>query len=177
VTYDGRAQGANGVGQWLFIKIDHLDCSQCEVSSIGRCNLEGEHTASEHVDHRREKNTLGCPIKPKTHSFGSLSNVIEAQEVEQGQIAIGLGFETPAPFATGDSIVTLRGGLSGIGSFLAETGGALGSGSDAWRAKLDLGFDVELKSGGFVAVDTYYDGLGDADYESYSVEVSYRFEF
>jgi hypothetical protein len=108
-----------------------------------------------------------------------LGNEIAAQGVEQGQIALGLGFETPAPFHAGGNIVSLNGGLSGIGSFISQTGDMLASepASESWRAKIDLGFDVSLRSGGFVAVNTYFDGIGDAGYESYGAEVSYRFEF
>ncbi|MGY9048597.1 MAG: Ig-like domain-containing protein, partial [Rhodobacterales bacterium] len=109
----------------------------------------------------------------------SLGNEIPSQGVALRELEIGLDFATEASFPQASGELTLTGGVSAISSDMTYSGAAseTSGGSGGPRARVNLGFNYRLSDQGLIIFDTYYDGLGLSDYESYGLKIGMKLEF
>ncbi|WP_122075781.1 Ig-like domain-containing protein [Pseudophaeobacter sp. EL27] len=109
----------------------------------------------------------------------SLGNLIPSQGVAWGQIELGLDFEKPLETRRNTGELLLFGGISAIGSYLENSGGALAVSSEVEgaRARAELGLSYKFADQGVFQVETFYDGLGMSGYESYGLQVGLDLKF
>ncbi len=96
-----------------------------------------------------------------------LGNPIAAQTIGLAQVSAGLDVEVALSAAT-----TLNGGVSGIWSY--SSGGVATPGYEGGRARVDLGMLRRFSDCGTLGLSGFYDGLGQADFETYGVELLWK---
>ena len=109
----------------------------------------------------------------------SLGNLIPEQGIELGQIELGLAFETPLTLPTGQNVLMLTGGLTGIGSFTSGSGFAstVIPEFEGGRARIDLGLDYRTPNGITVQFSSFYDGIGASGFRNLGAEIQFEWRF
>ncbi len=109
----------------------------------------------------------------------SLGNLIPSQGIGWGQVEIGLDFETPIAMRRGNGELLLFGGFSAIGTHLRRSGNAVSATSEAegGRARAELGVSYRFADQGIFQVETFYDGIGRSNYESYGLQIGLDLTF
>ncbi len=107
----------------------------------------------------------------------SLGNRISAQDFSLTTARLGLDFSQPLAVSRGQ--LTLTGGLSGVWSSTSGTGTAPGLSpiGDTTRGRADLGLDYRFENNSLLEAGMFYDGFGESDFESYSLNLIWRAEF
>lgn len=100
---------------------------------------------------------------------------IDAQEIEQTEVALGMDFEKP--ISTYDLV--LVGGLSGIWS---ETNGDAASSSvignhNGWRGRVDAGVNYSNGAGLNAGLNAFVDGLGEDDLKTVGLSLAINYQF
>ena len=102
---------------------------------------------------------------------------IGAQRVEITEVAAGLDFAYPVSLPSGELMMT--GGISGIWSDSGGTG--FGSTAlptfDGGRARVAFGASQTLRNGTVFDVETFYDGIGASNYESFGLSLGVEAQF
>uniref|UniRef100_UPI003A9145EC Ig-like domain-containing protein n=1 Tax=Celeribacter baekdonensis TaxID=875171 RepID=UPI003A9145EC len=112
------------------------------------------------------------------HSYvDSLGNTIPGQDINLGQIEIGLDFKRDIPVISGE--LTLLGGVSGIWS---QTGGSgfastVSPDYEGGRMRVELGVNRMLSATRTFNAATFYDGIGAGGFESFGVSLGYKMQF
>lgn len=109
----------------------------------------------------------------------SLDNLVPAQSVELGQAEFAVDFSHDVAVKDPHASLELTGGIAAIGSSTNGTGHAdlIVPEYEGGRAKLKMGVNYTLQNGGTLALDTFYDGIGTSDYESYGLQVGFNLAF
>jgi hypothetical protein len=109
----------------------------------------------------------------------ALGNLIPSQGVEIWQAAIGIDFSHQVALQNSDTSLELTGGIAAIGSSTRGTGNAasVATSYDGTRARLKMGANYTMENGARLSLDTFYDGIGVADYESYSLQLGFNWLF
>lgn len=107
----------------------------------------------------------------------SLGNLIPHQDFSLTTARLGMDFSHPIQVSRGQMMLT--GGLSGIWSTTSGTGTVPGLTpiGDTARARADLGFDYRLENNSLLAANLFYDGIGESDFENYSVSLIWQMAF
>jgi hypothetical protein len=102
----------------------------------------------------------------------SAGNLIPSQGIAWGQLKAGLDFEKPIAMRRGNGEFLLTGGLSAIGSSSRYSGSAVSTLSDVQggRARAEIGLSYAFGDLGVFQVETFYDGIGMSNYESYGLQ-------
>ncbi|WP_083098510.1 beta strand repeat-containing protein, partial [Pseudophaeobacter leonis] len=102
----------------------------------------------------------------------SAGNLIPSQGIAWGQLKAGLDFEKPIAMRRGNGELLLTGGLSAIGSSSRYSGSAVSTLSDVQggRARAEIGLSYAFGDMGVFQVETFYDGIGMSNYESYGLQ-------
>ncbi|MGR3620732.1 MAG: hypothetical protein ACU0BV_00460, partial [Pseudophaeobacter sp.] len=108
-----------------------------------------------------------------------LGNLIPSQGIAWSQIEAALDFETPIETARGNGALVLTGGISAIGSSSRYSGAAASTLTDVegGRAKIELGLNYQFAERGLFQIETFYDGIGKSNYESYGLEIGLDLKF
>ncbi len=108
----------------------------------------------------------------------SLGNFIPGQEIELGQIELGLDMSHYITFED-NSALELTGGMAAIGSSTKGSGNAASvvPEFEGGRARLKFGANYNMANGGRLVLDTFYDGIGASGYESYGLEIGFDLKF
>ncbi|TRD14193.1 PKD domain-containing protein [Palleronia caenipelagi] len=101
----------------------------------------------------------------------SRSNRVPSQVVKLTEAEFGIGTEFWVK--AGEADMLLSGGLSAVYGDVS----AYEASDSGFRAKLDFGADIALNDWSELSFDTFYDGLGDGDYESYGLSVQFDMRF
>jgi hypothetical protein len=107
----------------------------------------------------------------------SLGNIIQEQEIQLGQVA--LGFDLSTPFKVGNQTWKLDAGIQGLYTTTKGSGTAslVASSVEGARARINVKASTELKNGGHFFVGGHYDGIGDKDFEGFGVELGMKVKF
>lgn len=107
----------------------------------------------------------------------SLGNLIPQQDFSLTTARLGLDFSHPIAVSRGQMILT--GGLSGIWSSTSGTGTAPGVApiGDTARGRVDLGFDYQLENSSLLTANMFYDGIGESEFDSYSLSLMWQMTF
>lgn len=107
----------------------------------------------------------------------SLSNLIPGQKLESRQIELGL--DVSRPFEGAKNTWILGAGMSALASRTTGTGaiGDLVHRQDGPRGRIDLSASTQVASGALLDFSLFYDGLGQADFESYGASLDYSLQF
>lgn len=98
---------------------------------------------------------------------------IAMQSITLAQLEVGLDFEL---LLTTDGSTMLTGGVSGIWAETSSSTGVIPA-FEGGRARVELGVTHQIAAGNTLSVNTFYDGIGIADYESYGVDLIWQAEF
>jgi outer membrane autotransporter protein len=109
----------------------------------------------------------------------SLNNLIPAQGVELGQAEFAIDFRHDVALKSDRASLEITGGISAIGSSTRGTGNAslVIPEYEGGRAKLKMGANYTLENGGTLALDAFYDGIGNSGYESYGLRLGFNLAF
>ena len=109
-----------------------------------------------------------------TDSFG---NRIPEQGIELLQLEMGLELETETTIMGHPWL--LGGGISGLYSRTSGSGSALNliAGHDGGRARLDLSGSTEIRGGGQLKLEAFYDGIGASGYEAMGLALGFQWDF
>ena len=107
----------------------------------------------------------------------SLGNVIGAQDIALTRLEVG--FDARWPVTLGLSEWILEGGIRALHTRSSGSGLTLADSApvDGTRGRINLGIRHVTRSGGEVSMSGYYDGIGQADYEGYGLEIGYHHDF
>lgn len=104
-------------------------------------------------------------------------NIVAAQGIEVNSVATGLNFAQPVSLSNGELMLT--GGISGIWSSSEGTGFAssVAPTTDGRRARITLGANYTLPNGIVLSAESFYDGIGMNDNESYGLNFGVQMQF
>jgi ubiquitin len=107
----------------------------------------------------------------------TLGNTIGAQCIEVNSVAAGLNFAQPVYLSNGELI--LNGGISGIWSSSKGTGlaSSVAPTTDGLRAQITFGATHARPNGVTFNAQTFYDGIGQSNYESYGLSLGAEMQF
>ncbi|WP_370343126.1 Ig-like domain-containing protein, partial [Pararhodobacter marinus] len=107
----------------------------------------------------------------------SLGNVIGAQDIALTRLE--LGFDARWPVTLGLSEWILEGGIRALHTRSSGSGLTLADSApvDGTRGRINLGIRHVTRAGGEFSMSGYYDGIGQADYEGYGLEIGYHHDF
>jgi hypothetical protein len=107
----------------------------------------------------------------------SLGNAIPEQEIQLGQLALGLDLSTPFKF--GNQTWKLDAGIRGLYTTTKGNGtpSLVASSVDGARARINVKASNKLKNGGHFFVGGHYDGIGVKDFEGFGVELGMEVKF
>jgi len=107
----------------------------------------------------------------------TLGNTIGAQGIEVNSVAAGLNFAQPVYLSNGELI--LNGGISGIWSSSKGTGlaSSVAPTTDGLRAQITFGATHTRPNGVTFNAQTFYDGIGQSNYESYGLSLGAEMQF
>ncbi|WP_139204611.1 Ig-like domain-containing protein [Pacificibacter marinus] len=108
-----------------------------------------------------------------------LGNLIPSQGVEIWQAAVGVDFSHQVALQNSKTSLELTGGVAAIGSSTRGSGYAnsVTPTYENTRARLKMGANYTMENGARLSIDTFYDGIGVDNYESYGLEVGFNWLF